>query len=123
MCLLRDPSVKIKGNKVWKILTRDFESIMYPYKWKPGWNEAILQEEKSEIFVHSGFHVYLNRKDTIGYGLVIEFTFDMADLIATGVHDSNTSVKQAVFKRLHLSEEIWKENYLTGKAGMGIMNT
>lgn len=107
MCLLRDDSITITGNKVWKKLLISKErlvSSLYDYWWVPGWNIANLQPEDTTEIVNYGFHVHLKRPRPQGKIVIVEFTFEKKDLIAVGRH-SQTREKQAVFKRLHLSKE------------------
>jgi len=122
MCLIRDDSVKITGTSVWKVLIHRFsglESIYREHTWKPGWNNAYLRHEERGILVNWGFHVFLNKEDAVleckshaamrqaDYFRVVEFTFNRADLIATGYHDK-AKIPQAVFKSLYLSDEEYK---------------
>lgn len=80
-------------------------SEIFHYAWKPGWNVTDLQPEALEKVVNYGFHVHLQRPEPIfSSDAIVEFTFEKSDLIAVGYH-SETGERQAVFKRLHLSEE------------------
>jgi len=78
---------------------------------------AMLQwESPYDDLVSFGFHAYINKSDAVNYCkilsirypaikfVVAEFTFNTADLIATGVHEHNKT-EEAVFKRLHLAQE------------------
>ena len=121
MCLVRNDSVKITGNRVWKILwvnLNGVSSIFYPHMWKPGWHLCHYYDLNAGTFVHNGFHTYLNKEDAENtlnkiksfYSIsskclsTVEFTFDLKDLVATGLGQFDHT-KQAVFKRLHLSQE------------------
>lgn len=131
MCLIRDDSIKITGDRVWKVLmirslptVRNFsskktvESIIRDYHWKKGWNEAYIPQPESSKIIRYGFHVYLKKEDAERYYkkylghpyfkfAAVEFTFDLKDLIATGRHEDH-GTEEAVFKRLHLTEEEYK---------------
>ena len=120
MCLVRNDSVKIAGDRVWKVLYigGTLESILQQHRWKPGWNEAYILQIENSIVINYGFHAYLKKEDSERdykkydmYGnikyVVVEFTFDLKDLIATGKHQDD-GTEQAVFKRLHLAEEEYK---------------
>jgi len=113
MCLLRDDSVKITGDRVWKLLTikkGKISSTIHNFTWQPGLNTAHGRYFKTrDGLVREGFHVYLNKSDAEWQKcfastpvFLVSFSFNLNDLIATGYGDS---VKQAVFKRLLLSKE------------------
>jgi len=121
VCLVRNDSVKITEARVWKVLWVDLNglsSIFYPHIWKPGWQFCTYYDLNEGAFVHYGFHTYINEEDAEDelnkiksfYSIsskclsTVEFTFDLKDLVATGLGQFDHT-KQAVFKRLHLSQE------------------
>jgi len=108
---VRNDSVKITGDRVWKILKirwNSLKSIHHKFIWKKGWNLCPDICSNQDIFVMYGFHVYLEKPSddrALSFdGVIAEFEFDLKDLIATGYHDFS-NLKQAVFKRLKLDKK------------------
>jgi len=133
MCLYIDKELTEKGLKgrivhsngmvkVWKVLWQVNSNLMSPlknYKWKPGWNKSnrrdvkLTNDEKNQLTVLYGIHVFLTRKNARKYARTLEQVVPVyvckKDLVARGNNydwsQQKNSQDQAVFTKVFFKKE------------------